>query len=230
MPIQRKSFDRYTLEQYVELLGTFTGLVNFSQVHVHATWKPTIADYRTATDKERIIQIMWRFHVMEMGWSDIAQHATVDPDGYIWTGRSLLQPPASSTGFNDADNDGVHPFMFEMIGNFDIGGEKLEAPQLDTAARLTRAILDLWNLLPSDIRFHREMQPGKSCPGSTIGKSWFVNLVESKEAIKVKPEDANKIISTWLQPAYAAAKSADERREIHRLANELRKASGQRPT
>ncbi|MBW7474368.1 peptidoglycan recognition protein family protein [Paenibacillus oenotherae] len=228
MPVQHKMFRRYTLQEYIALLETFVGKVVFTQVHVHGTWKPTIADYRAAADKERLIQSMWRFHVGTRKFNDIAQHATIDPDGYIWEGRSLLQPPASSTGFNDADQDGRHPFMFEMIGNFDIGAETLKSPQLDTAVGLTRAILERWKLPAAAIKFHREMQPDKTCPGSAIDKSWFVGLVTKKEQPGLRPEDADRIIRTWLQPAWNAAGSRNEKDEIHRLANELRKASGQR--
>ncbi|MNY78817.1 hypothetical protein D3C86_2192130 [compost metagenome] len=39
-------------------------------------------------------------------------------------------------------------------------------------------------------------------------------------------EDANKIIA-FIQAAYMAAGSAESRTEFHRLADELRKASGQ---
>lgn len=229
MPVQHKVFRRFTLHEYIGWLETFVGQVGFTEVHVHGTWKPTIADYRAASDKERIIQSMWRFHVGTRKFNDIAQHATIDPDGYIWEGRSLLQPPASATGHNDADMDGRHPFMFEMIGNFDIGAEKLAPPQLDAAVGLTRAILDLWRLPPAAIKFHREMQSGKTCPGSAINKPWFVGLVTSSGGKgNLGAQDADKIIKTWLQPAWAAARTKAEKDEIHRLANELRRASGQR--
>lgn len=44
---------------------------------------------------------------------------------------------------------------------------------------------------------------------------------------KMKPEDANKIIQTWLGPAWNFSQSDVDKKELHRLANELRKASGQ---
>ncbi len=227
MAVERQSFRRFTYAEYVEYLKTFVSRVKFSQVHVHGTWKPTIADYRKAADKMRIIQAMWRFHEITNNWGDIAQHATVDPDGYIWEGRSLLVAPASAVGFNDSDRDGIHPFMFEMIGNFDTGAEKLEGAQLATAVKLTSAILKLWNLPDSQIKFHREMNPTKTCPGSGVSKASFVQLVQDWRSSEMSIEDANKIIATWLSPAWFAATTKAERDEIHRLANELRKASGQ---
>lgn len=227
MAIERKNFRRFTYAEYVDYLKPFVSKVKFSQVHVHGTWKPTIADYRKASDKMKIIQAMWRFHTITQNWGDIAQHATIDPDGFIWEGRSLLTPPASSVGYNDPDDDLIHPFMFEMIGNFDVGAEKLEGAQLATAVKLTNLILTMWKLPDTQIKFHREMNPAKTCPGSSVNKASFVELVRDWRNAAMSPEDADKIISTWLSPAWFAAGTKEERDEIHRLANELRKASGQ---
>ena len=227
MAVDRKKFRRFTFAEYVEYLKPYVSKVKFSQVHVHGTWKPTIADYYKATDKMKIIQAMWRFHTITQKWGDIAQHATIDPDGFIWEGRSLLTPPASSVGYNDPDEDRIHPFMFEMIGNFDVGAEKLEGAQLATAVKLTSLILTMWNLTDDQIKFHREMNPAKTCPGSSVSKAPFVELVRNWRNAAMSPEDANKIIATWLSPAWFAAGTKAERDEIHRLANELRKASGQ---
>jgi len=173
----RKTFRRFTLQEYIDqMLRPVVGKVRFSEIHVHGTWRPTIADYRRDGGL-KLVQSMWRFHTGVRGFSDIAQHATIDPDGYIWEGRSLLVPPASASGYNDPDNDGVHPFMFEMIGNFDVGCEKFEGPQLETVAGMCRAIMTLWNLGPEKIRFHREFTNQKTCPGSGISKPWFIAKV-----------------------------------------------------
>lgn len=75
---------------------------------------------------------------------------------------------------------------------------------------------------------------GKICP-----KPWvenpkdffdFKNRVSAamKGEYRVNAADANKIIDNYLKPAYGAAKTDVERREVGRLADELRKASGQK--
>lgn len=227
MVVERKYFQRFTFAEYVEYLKPFVSKVKFSQIHVHGTWKPTIVDYRRAADKMKIIQGMWRFHAITQNWGDIAQHATIDPDGYIWEGRSLLEAPASAVGYNDPDPDRIHPFMFEMIGNFDVGAEKLEGAQLASAVKLTSQIAAMWKLPDSQILFHREMNPAKTCPGSSVSKAAFLELVRDWRDVDMNAADANKIISTWLSPAWFAATTKAEKDEIHRLANELRKASGQ---
>lgn len=173
-----RTFRRYRPEEYIALLEQHRGKVRFSEVHVHHTYAPTIADYRRQPDKEHLIRGMWHYHTATRGWQDIAQHATVDPDGYVWDGRPLGKAPASATGYNDSDDDGVHPFMFEMIGNFDIGHETLEGAQLKAVLQLTAAVLDIWQLPLAKIRFHREMS-AKTCPGSSIDKAGFVAQVET---------------------------------------------------
>jgi hypothetical protein len=40
------------------------------------------------------------------GWSDLAQHLTVDPQGWLWTGRNRNLAPASATGHNGTAGEG----------------------------------------------------------------------------------------------------------------------------
>ncbi|WP_199615566.1 peptidoglycan recognition protein family protein [Paenibacillus alkalitolerans] len=196
-----KSFRRYTLVEYIEqVLRPIVGRVRFSEIHVHGTWKPTIADFRKRPG-EYYMQAMYRAHLAR-GFFDIAQHATVDPDGYIWDGRSLLLPPASATGNNDPDADGVHPFMFEMIGNFDRGCERLEGPQLLTTSGLCSAIMKLWNLGQDAIHFHREYTNQKTCPGSGIEKTWFLDQVTKPKMSNQEPTaPAEDDVSAWAREA-----------------------------
>jgi hypothetical protein len=163
-------FKRYTLDEYVKYLESFTGRVKFNEVHVHGTDQPTIADFRRDGGL-KLVQAMWRFHTSVQKWADIAQHATVDPDGYVWEGRSLLSAPASATGHN---GDGAsHPFMFEMIGHFDKGGDVLGGAQLATALGLCRAVMRLMGRGPEIVHFHRDFTNAKTCPGSGVDRAEF---------------------------------------------------------
>ena len=63
----------------------------------------------------------------DRGFSDIAQHLTIDPDGHLWTGRNWNLPPASPTGKNGTAAAG--PFMFEIVGDFDDGQDALDGDQ-----------------------------------------------------------------------------------------------------
>jgi Putative peptidoglycan binding domain/N-acetylmuramoyl-L-alanine amidase len=149
-----------------------------TEVHVHHTWKPSHKDF-TGSNHRALQDGMKNYHTKSRGWQDIGQHATIFPDGSVMTGRNINVPPASAYGHNDGDNDGQHPFMFEMIGDFDKGKDKLQGPQLATAVAITRAFSDA-NV--NKIKFHREMDPHKSCPGTGVDKSWFVGLVKGQVA------------------------------------------------
>ncbi|OAB34271.1 hypothetical protein PMSD_14995 [Paenibacillus macquariensis subsp. defensor] len=54
-----------------------------------------------------------------------------------------------------------------------------------------------------------------------------VSVPVDKGEIEMKATDANKIINTYLKPAYDTAKTAADKKEMGRLADELRVASGQ---
>ena len=106
-----RPFTPLTLEQFAERLRTFQFTRPVTMVHMHHTFRPRKVDYQGVST----IEAMFKFHTEANGWSDIAQHLSIAPDGTIWTGRDWNNTPASATGFNK----GV--FMFETIGDFDTG-------------------------------------------------------------------------------------------------------------
>ena len=118
-----KPFHRLTLDQFGDLVENFPFERKVESVHMHHTWQPDHAQYKGL----QTIESMWRFHTQTQGWSDIAQHVSIAPDGSIWTGRGWNRPPASASGFNG--NSAAGPFMFEIIGNFDGGRDRFEGAQ-----------------------------------------------------------------------------------------------------
>lgn len=144
-------------------------------VQIHHTYRPTLAQYLAATDREGVIRGMWEDHVYRRGWNDIGQHFSVAPDG-IWTGRPLTADPAGIVGANRG------AIMFEGIGDF--GGleferdkwERLEGAQLGLYAGAVAETLKAYQLGTEAILFHRERAP-KTCPGLTLDRAWFVRLV-----------------------------------------------------
>lgn len=155
-------FVKLTREEFADLLHRFDFTRRVDAVHMHHTWRPTHADYRG----EATIEAMWRYHTQEKGWRDIAQHITIAPDGAIWTGRNWNLPPASAVGFNG--NDAAGPFMFETIGDFDKGRDRLEGAQLETVIDVIARVQDRFSLGPDSLRFHRFMTNLKSCPGTGV--------------------------------------------------------------
>lgn len=172
--------------QYGKLFSNASDFLNWlkgqlsahiTEVHVHHTYSPSHKHF-TGSNHRFLQDGMRNFHVHSRGFQDIAQHITIYPDGKIMTGRNVNIPPASATNHNDSDSDNRHPFMFEMIGNFDKGYDKLEGKQLQSAVEVTR----FFHNKGAGIKFHNEMS-SKTCPGSGVSKSWFVDLVKQGGAV-----------------------------------------------
>jgi hypothetical protein len=167
-----RSFHQFTAEEFPHLLAqfSFTRLIN--AVHVHHTWRPRHRDYQGL---ETIVS-MWRYHTEEKGWSDIAQHLTIAPDGTLWTGRNWNAPPASAAGHNGTESFG--PFMIEMIGDFDAGQDRLEGNQRQAVVRAVACLLNRFGLSVEAVRFHNQMSH-KTCPGSSMNYRSFLNEVQT---------------------------------------------------
>ena len=152
-------FKRLSLDQFSQLLARFPFTRRINAVHMHHTWRPARRDFR---GHDTIVG-MWRFHTQEQGWRDIAQHVTIDPEGWIWLGRNWNLPPVSAAGHNG--NAQFGPFMFEMIGNFDSGCDPFDGPQRETTLELIAQMQARFALPADSLVFHNAMAP-KSCPGS----------------------------------------------------------------
>lgn len=88
-----QSLDVEGLRDFVE---RFQWRRTVTEVHLHHTWRPTQQQYRGPST----IEGMWRHHTQTNGWSDIAQHVSVGPEGAIWLCRNFNWSPASALGFN----------------------------------------------------------------------------------------------------------------------------------
>lgn len=148
---------RLTLHQFRLLLPARAALSReIDAVHLHHTVRPRRADFHGVES----IEAMRQAHVA-LGWSDIAQHLTIDPLGGLWPGRNWNLPPASVKGHNGTLARG--PFMIEIVGNFDEGQDAFDGEQRDHTAAVVAHVLAIWTLLPEAIKFHRELSAQKSC-------------------------------------------------------------------
>jgi hypothetical protein len=167
-----RPFINLTLEQFAERLRTFQFARPVTAVHMHHTFRPRQVDYRGLPT----IEAMFKFHTETNGWSDIAQHLSIAPDGTIWTGRDWNSTPASATGFNK----GV--FMFETIGDFDTGKERLEGPQLRSVVGVIALVQHKLGLPVESLHFHREFTDQKTCPGTGVNKADIHSRVRTARA------------------------------------------------
>ena len=144
------------------------------RVDMHHTWHPSHADYCGYQS----IEGMYCYHVDERGWSDIAQHVSIAPDGMIWTGRDWNMMPASvGLGLNR------DVFMFETIGNFDIGHDRLIGAQLTSVIRVISAVQNYFDLPAQSLLFHREVPlTDKTCPGTSVDKGEILGMLRGYKA------------------------------------------------
>ena len=174
-------FVRLSLGEFADLLTRFQFTRQVVQVHMHHTFQPNHRSWRGLAS----VQAMRDFHVATNGWSDIAQHVTIAPDGGIWTGRSWNRAPASSSGFNG--NGTVGPFMFETVGNFDRGFDRPEGAQLEAVLEVIARVQHRFGLAPDTLRFHRQLNSPKSCPGTGVDFDAILDRVQARrEAIALE--------------------------------------------
>jgi uncharacterized protein YgiM (DUF1202 family) len=100
----------------------------------HHTYAPSYANFRGNNHFQLLIG-MRNYHVSHNGWSDIGQHFSIFPDGMIGTGRSLERTPACIKGRN------ANALCIENIGNFDLGGDIMNATQRESIVRASAAIV-----------------------------------------------------------------------------------------
>ena len=206
-------FRSRTVEDFADELDAFDfGDMRLTGVHVHHTYRPDHETFRQLGGR-RCVAGMHRYHTGALGWSDIAQHESVGPDGSIWSGRDWQRPPASSRGYNGTPRR--HPFMFEMIGDFetveDMAHDSLTGPQRDAATSICALVCQRFGLRPGDaVKFHRELgERWKSCPGNLIGKDAWIADVEAWDPDRDANRDVDRDVDRDADRAPADATGAD---------------------
>ena len=83
-----------TIPAFADAVSGFAWTRRVWRVDMHHTFIPDHARWR-AIGSAACCTGMRHHHVAERGFEDIAQHVTIAPDGFIWTGRDWNKAPAS---------------------------------------------------------------------------------------------------------------------------------------
>jgi hypothetical protein len=182
-------FQRLSVADFADLLKVFPFTRTVTSVHLHHTWRPNHAQFRGHDS----IVAMWSYHTRERKFADIAQHMTIDPQGFLWTGRGLNVAPASASGHNGNSFSG--PFMIELVGDFDRGRDTFAGPQASATWDVIKLLLAHFNLPPEAVIFHNQLAP-KSCPGASFDRAAVIQLLRARATPDLTGTGDAEIVST----------------------------------
>ncbi|MFA5354085.1 MAG: N-acetylmuramoyl-L-alanine amidase [Thermodesulfovibrionales bacterium] len=150
----------------------------------HHTYSPSYKDF-TGSNHFALLEGMERFHMVERGFSEIAQNLTIFPDGKIAVCRPLDTIPAGIKGANQAG------ICIENLGKFDKNADAMTDSQREAIIQVNALLCREFHILPStdSIVFHHwyDLNTGqrtdgegttKSCPGTGF---FGGNTVEAAE-------------------------------------------------
>lgn len=161
-------------ETFKEYLGGVIVPSWVKSVTLHHCGEPNLAQRPNGFKIQHIINIMDFYK--GKGWS-AGPHLFIDED-QIFGMTSLYHQGIHAVSFNKSS------IGIEVLGDYDcedpFTGRGFACWQV--AAKATRALLDWANLdINSEtVLFHRnDIKTNKTCPGSKIEKSWFLELVSA---------------------------------------------------
>ena len=134
-------------------------------VQNHHTFIPDYSHFH-GSNHLALQQSMERSH-LERGFTSIAQHFTIFPDGKIMTGRPLNAVPA---GIKGANANGI---CLENLGNFDLPEPNMKPAQKETILKVNALLVHKFGLEPSEnsIVYHHwyDLNSGKEIPDGQTG-------------------------------------------------------------
>jgi hypothetical protein len=208
-------FDVTGFEQWL-MESSFTRVIKLLQVH--HTYKPSYADFERVKDHVALLRGMERSHMIERGFSEIAQNITTFPDGLVAVCRPIDSIPAGIKGANQ------YGICLEHVGNFDAGQDVMAPEHRDCIVKVYAHLCRRFNLMPdvSTLQYHHwwDLNTGqrtngsgntKSCPGTGF---FLGNSLESAQAnfIPAVAEELAKISKVRVnvpQTLYSVAVGVD---------------------
>ena len=108
-------------------------------IQLHHTYSPSYSHF-DGNNHTVLQKNMKNYHIKTNGWTDIAQHFTIFPDGKILSGRNLDIAPA---GIYGANSNGI---CIECLGNFDNGKDLMTDEQRKSVVAVVKILLDKFKL------------------------------------------------------------------------------------
>lgn len=170
----QNGFTLFTPNEFVNWIAGLRVARTVLYVQEHHTYSP---DYRlfNGSNHFQLQSGMKNYHVYSAGFSDIAQHFTIFPDGQIMTGRSMESSPAGIYGNNS------NAICIENIGNFDTGKDSMTKEQSEAIIAVTASLCKRFSIpINTDgIVYHHWFRlnngvrnngagGNKSCPGTAF--------------------------------------------------------------
>lgn len=152
--------------------------INGLQVH-HMALPNYACFYKSkgVTEDELVRTINLDYYGKSKGWSCIAQHFNIFPNGKITTGRDINKTPVGITGWN------ANKICIEIYGDFDKNKDVMKDEQREAVIAVYAILCEKLNLTPSTstIRAHAWFTSGgtylgdyykgksrKTCPGTNF--------------------------------------------------------------
>lgn len=215
---EMSNFKSYNIDEFKSYINSLNVSRRISLIQLHHTYSPS---YRQFTGDNHIaLQTgMRNYHIKTNGWSDIAQHFTIFPDGVIMSGRGMEMIPAGIKGANTG------AVCIECLGDFDKNGDIMTDKQRETIVAVTKVLLDKFNIeAKAGIVYHGWWTSGgaslgdyyrgksaKTCPGTNFfggnsRKAFEENLlplVENYGKIRseeqIKSDEIKEIVTALFQ-------------------------------
>jgi N-acetylmuramoyl-L-alanine amidase CwlA len=140
-------------------------------VVIHHTAAPSLAQRPNGFTEQHMRNIESFYE--EKGWS-AGPHLFIDDD-QVWLFSTLEKKGVHAVAFN------VNGIGIEMLGNYDVEDPKSGRGYLiiTNTAKAVAILLKKLGLTNDSIRFHRDdPNTSKTCPGTKVEKSWFINEVK----------------------------------------------------
>ena len=159
-------FKKYNIEEFDKYITSLNVSRGIKLVQLHHTYVPSYKQF-TGDNYIQLQTGMRNYHINTNGWSDIAQHFTIFPDGAIVTGRSVEMIPAGIKGAN------AGAICIECVGNFAGGGDVMRKEQKDAIVSVVKILMHKFSLQPENaIVYHGWWTAsGKKMGDYTKGKS-----------------------------------------------------------